>query len=287
MAQKNNLPPFPTEFPHIFVEIAWPLVPEVSYADLVYLSQLVKQVGKEKTYESLVDSLRKIQWTKIAGQEAIAIERQIAEQVNKDAIPFNPVRQVQYSKNLFDFIANGKAALDSAAVFLNTFLNLNRDGPERDFRKVSFCQIVCSYDTVIGKHIKTLAEWLDKDRRTSDSIVATRDEWLHRGRPAIVAIFPPTELGYFPIPKALTLELPSPGTPLTGDYYYKTQEFIEFHLQKLFALFMVIVKRCIDVEEKLAPKHIQRDSLPVTAPLSVFPLRATMNSTINKIRLHL
>jgi hypothetical protein len=284
MVQESNLPPLPSEFPHIFVDIAWPIVPEVPYGDLVYLSQLVKQAGKGKTYKPLVDCLRKIQWAKLAGQEAILVERSIAEQVTPEAIAFDPGGQVQHQKALFDFIANGKASLDSLAVFLNSFLSLAKKGGDRDFRKASFCQAVCNSDDVIGQHIKALREWLDKDRRTSDSIVATRDEWLHRGRPAIAAMFPPTDVGYLPVPKALTEGLPSSDTPISGDYYWKTPEFVDFHLQRLFSLFVAVIKRCIDIEEKNASKPVQRDSLPLHPPISALPWRATKNTTLKQIK---
>jgi hypothetical protein len=285
MVTESNMPPLPDQFPHIFVDIAWPIIPEAPYGDLVYLSQLVKQAGREKAYEPLVDCLRKIQWAKLAGQEAIFIESRIAEQVAPETIIFDPVGQVQHQKSLFDFIANGKASLDSLAVFLNCFLNLGKGGGDRDFRKVSFCQAVFNCDNVIGIHIKTLVEWLDKERNTSDSIVATRDEWLHRGRPAIALMYPPNEIGCLPVPKALTAELLRSDTPNSGEYYWKTQEFIDFHLQKLFSLFLVVVKRCINIEENKASKPIRRDLLPIQPSVSALPMKATKNVTITKMKL--
>ncbi|OGO01654.1 MAG: hypothetical protein A2Y90_04555 [Chloroflexi bacterium RBG_13_52_12] len=284
MTQGNSVTPSPSEFPHIFVEIAWQIVPEVSYGDLVYLSQLAKQAGNEESYELLVDCLRKIQWAKIAGKDAIAIENEIEKQCAPDIIVVDYVGQVRYQKSLFDFIANGKASLDSLAVFLNTFLGLGKKGGERDFRKVSFCQTVCSHDDVIGKYIKTLAEWLDKDRRTSDSIVATRDEWLHRGRPVVKSLGTHTEMGCLPIPKTLTSEFPGTDMPLTNDYYWKTQEFFDFHLQRLFTLFVVVVNRCITIEEKRTPKPIRRDLLPIHTQISALPMRAINDIKIKKIR---
>lgn len=150
MMKKKNHSILPNKFPHIFVDIAWDLIPEAKYDDLVYLSELVKQSGKVNIYKSLVDCLRKIQWAKIAGQEAITGERVISEQATPDNIVYYPVGQVKHQKALFDFIANGKAALDSLAVFLNLLLNIRKKGGDRDFRKASFCEAVCKSDEVIG-----------------------------------------------------------------------------------------------------------------------------------------
>jgi len=42
----NKLPKLPEEFPHIFTEVIFQLIPEVSYDDLVYLSLLVKSTQR-------------------------------------------------------------------------------------------------------------------------------------------------------------------------------------------------------------------------------------------------
>ena len=284
MAQESNLPPLPEKFPHIFVDIAWDMLPEMPYKDLVYLSQLVMQSGREKLYEPLVDCLRKIQWAKLAGLEAIIIERRIVEQAGPQVIPFDPVGQVQHMKALFDFVAHGKASLDSLAVFLNELLGLDRRGGNRDFRKANFFQAVCDSDNIIGQHIKALREWLDKDRDTSDSIIATRDQWLHRGRPAITAMFPPTEIGYLPIPKALKGGFPSLDTPLSSEYYWKTAEFVDFHFGKLTSLFVTIITRCISIEEGNTLKSIPpRDSL-LLHPISALAMRGTRNTTLKQMK---
>jgi len=44
----------PQEFPHIFTEVVFQLIPEVHYNDLVYLSQLLKMNKKEEIYRSLL-----------------------------------------------------------------------------------------------------------------------------------------------------------------------------------------------------------------------------------------
>lgn len=64
----------PTKPPHIFTRVAFDFVPEVSYDDLMILSQLVTHAKREDFYVSLIDCLVKMQWAKFAGLEAISIE---------------------------------------------------------------------------------------------------------------------------------------------------------------------------------------------------------------------
>jgi len=286
MDGKSELPDFPQEFPHIFVDVAFDLLPEISYGDLVYLSQLVKQAGRKKPYRSLVDCLRKIQWAKLAGLEAIMVERRIAEQASPEVIPFDPVGQVQHAKALFDFVSHAKASLDSLALFFNSLLGLGQEGGQCDFRRPTFFRLICERDSVIGKQLTGLRIWLDKSRAVSDSIIATRDEWLHRGSPAVQAMFPPSDIGYLPVPKALKGGFPRVGTPLSSDYYWTTPEFVKFHFEKLTALFGTVVARCIQLEEAKAPKRIERNSLKslVLHPISALPMRGTRDTTLRQMR---
>ena len=113
----KGLPDFPEKKLHIFNDVSFELLPEISYEDLVYLSQLVEQTGRKELYSPLVDCLRKIQWAKLASLEAIIAEKRISERATPDAIPFDPIGQVQHMKALFDFVAHSKAALDSLAIF--------------------------------------------------------------------------------------------------------------------------------------------------------------------------
>ena len=90
MSAKDDakLPKLPKEFPHIFTEVVFQLIPEVDYNDLVYLSQLLKINKREEIYRPLTDALRKIQWTKLASTEAVAIENETVKLVEEGVIVF-------------------------------------------------------------------------------------------------------------------------------------------------------------------------------------------------------
>jgi hypothetical protein len=49
----------PEKFPHIFFEVAFQLLQEINYDDLVYLSLLVKAQQREPVYSPLVDAVPK------------------------------------------------------------------------------------------------------------------------------------------------------------------------------------------------------------------------------------
>lgn len=277
MAETNDLDKLPQEFPHIFPEVVFEIAPEVSYSDLVYLSQIVKTRQRTQLYGPLADSLRKIQWAKLAGMEATAIEKEMAEQVDHETLLSDPVGQVQHAKAIFEFVAHGKAALDSIAVFLNDYFNLGLSGGNRDFRKKDFCDRVSSLD-VIGEHARHLKPWLIH-------FIDMRDEWIHRGSPGIALIWPPTEVGLLPIPKRVGSGLEGLlDTPLTRQYYWSTQEFVEFHFANLVSLFSTVLERCTQLEaanlSELPPRVSAKEK-----PLAAVPFYVTEDKTAKKIRL--
>jgi hypothetical protein len=284
MIPDKALPDFPEKKLHIFNDVSFELLPEISYEDLVYLSQLIEQTGRKALYSPLIDCLRKIQWAKLAGLEAIIIEKRISEQATLDAIPFDPVGQVQHMKALFDFVAHSKAALDSLAVFFNDLFNLGQEGGNRDFRRPLFYRKVCEADVVIAQHLAGLKAWLDKNRDVSDSLVATRDEWQHRGSPAIQSMFPIPAIGYLPVPRALKGGFPNPKTPLTNDYYWTTPEFVKFHMQKLTSLFAGVIARCIELEKAQGARSVRLDPALVRHPMSFLPMRGTAETKPKQMR---
>ena len=283
--EKETKPPFFLDkAPHFFVRVAFDFLPEVPYKDLINLSQLAEEAGTKKNYEKLVDSLIKLQWAKFAGMEAIVVEKRISKQATEDTIPFDPIGQAQHSKALFDFVSHTKASLDSLSVFLNVLFNLGNKGGECDFRKIAFYRQVCKADAVIGERLKSLETWVNKGRDNSDSIVATRDQWLHRGSPYVTAMFPVTDIGYLPIPRALEEGFPSEDTPISLKNYWTTPEFVEFHFKKLTELFVVVLTRCIALEQSKRSTLIPPD-LSVSHPISFFPMKATRGTTLRQIKM--
>lgn len=272
----GKLPELPKEFPHIFTEVVFQLIPEVDYNDLVYLSQLLKINKREEIYKPLTDALRKIQWTKLAGIEAIDIEKGIVEQVEEGVIAFSPVGQAQHAKAVFEFIIHTKSALDSMAVFLTELLSIPAKGGQRDFKHKKFREQIVQKDAVIGQYIKSLKEWLldVQDRR---------DKWIHRTSTRIFIASEPSEIGLLPIPKVVTEASKLQDVHPTKEHYWTTSEFIELHFSKLTSLFGLIVTRCTEIELAnigTSPPHPQESEPPLIA----FPMQAIKDMKLKAIR---
>jgi hypothetical protein len=58
----------------IFTEVVPEFLREVNPKKLVELGVIVRTKGRERIYEPLTDSLRKIQWVKLVGLKAISID---------------------------------------------------------------------------------------------------------------------------------------------------------------------------------------------------------------------
>lgn len=266
----------PREFPHIFTEVVFQLIPEIDYNDLVYLSQLLKINKRQEIYRPLTDTLCKIQWTKLASMEAIEIEKGIVEQVEEGVIAFSPIGQAQHAKAVFEFIVHTKSALDSMAVFLTELLSLPAEGGERDFKHKKFCEQVIQRDAVIGQHIKPLEHWfLDVQDR--------RDKWIHRTSTRLFLASAPSEIGLLPIPKVVTGDSKLQDVPPTKEYYWTTQEFIALHFTKLVSFFSSIVARCIEIELASigTPPPRPKESEVIIA----FPMQAVKDMKLKAIRM--
>ncbi len=280
MPTKENaeIPDLPKEFPHIFTEVVFQLIPEVDYNDLVYLSQLLKMNNKrEEIYRPLTDTLRKIQRTKLASTEAVAIEKETVKLVEEGVIVFHPVGQAQYAKAVCDFIFHAKSALDSLAVFLTELLSIPAKGGDQDFKKKKFRDCIIQEDTAIGESIKSLEQWFI-------ALQGVRDKWIHRITTRIFMTFGPTEIGLLPIPKAITEDYKIKDVPLRKENYWTTQEFIDFHFTKLTSLFRLIVARCIEIERDrlgTTPPTPQKSTYPIIA----FPIYVADDMKLKEIRL--
>ncbi len=279
-----KLPELPKEFPHIFTEVVFQLIPEANYDDLVYLSQLLKLNKREAIYGPLTDALRKFQWTKLAGIGAITVEKDVAKDIENGIehegggiIYFNPTAQVQHAKTVFEFIVHTKSALDTIAVFLTELLSIPATGGQRDFKHRRFREQIIQKDAVIGRYIKTLEQWFR-------DIQDRRDEWIHRTSTRIFIAFPPGELGLFPISKIVTEDYKLGDVPPTRECYWTTQEFIELNLVKLVFFLNSIVARCIEIERArigTPPPYPQKSEHPITA----FPLQVMKNMKLKGIRM--
>ena len=267
----------PEEFPHIFTEVVFQLIPEVDCNDLVYLSQLLKINKREEIYRPLTDALRKIQWTKLASMEAIAIEKEAVERVEEGVIAFNPVGQAQHAKAVFEFITHTKSALDSLAVFLTELLSIPAAGGQRDFKHKDFREQIIQRDAVIGQRVKSLEQWFA-------DVQDRRDKWIHRTSTRIFIASEPSEIGLLPIPKVVAEDSKLQNVPPTKEYYWSTPEFIRLHFIKLTSFFGTIVTRCIEIE--LADVETPPPRPPKTQDVLIsFPMQAIKDMKVKAIRM--
>ena len=239
----------PEKFPHIFFEVEFRLLPELNYDDLVYLSLLVRAQHREPVYFPLVDAVRKIQWMKLSSTDAMTIDAVLVAQYDgsADVILNDPVGQIRHAKALLELISQGKAALDSLAVFLNDLLALGYNGGERDFRRNAFKTKLESSHVSLQSFLRAESDWLQLNCTVSTSIVSVRDEWLHRGFPDVAFMWPPSEVGVLPIPKVLTASTTATATKAT---HYSTQEFIEYHFSRIIRLLQLVIPLAIDIEAR-------------------------------------
>jgi hypothetical protein len=272
----------PDHFPHIFFEIAFELLPEIDYDNIVYLSTVAKARNRESIYSALVDALRKIQWAKLSALDAITVDHVLAREYEDDTAFHDPIGQIRHAKSLLEFIAQGKAALDSLAVFLDALLVLNFKGGQRDFRHSSFRSRLISSDAVIASFVQKESQWLEINSSNSASLLAARDEWLHRGSPDVALMWPPTEVGALPISRKL--DSGASTIVATKASHYSTQEFVELHFSRLVILFNTVVERCIDIEAKAMSPPPPRLS-PGQGRVSAVKVCATKQMTVKTFKI--
>src|SRR3989337_905023 len=153
-------PPSEVKGAWIWTEIIPQFVPEINFANLLRLGTIVKHKSRVELYHSLRASLRKIQWTKVAGLRAVAIERDIEKQKQPNTLILDPLGITDHSLCITDCLIHTKSALDSMAVFLNDLLEINAKGPERDLKLGRFRRQIINKDHVIGNVVKNFEPWL-------------------------------------------------------------------------------------------------------------------------------
>src|ERR1700722_19260297 len=174
---------------------------------------------------------------KLSAMDATNLDAALVAQY--DGVVLNdPVGQIRHAKALLELISHGKAALDSLGVFLNDLLALRCSGGERDFRRNMFKTKLASSDTSLDSFLRAESPWLQLNSSASTSIVSARDEWLHRGFPDVVFMWPPSEVGVLPIPKVLTASTITTATRAT---HYSTQDFGQYHFFRMIRLFEIVI----------------------------------------------
>jgi len=250
----------------VFTEIIPPFLPEVNVKKMVELGTIVLKKRRAELYEPLADSLRKIQWVKLTGLKAIAIEKRIFDKMEPNTLVMDPMGQVAHALCVTDCMIHTKSALDSIAVFLTSLLKLNAKGGNRDFKKRRFRKLVVEKDPFLKNIIDNLGDWFRQLQKI-------RDEWIHRGSIRSLLIQGASEVGVLPIPKEVELKPDEQDKlAITRENFWSTRDFVENHYSNLIALFLAIVDRCIQIEREGLSKPVSIDP-EAEKSFSMFPFR--------------
>jgi hypothetical protein len=273
-----SLPPFPEKIKGvIFTEIIPQFLPEVNPKNLVELGAIVRKKDRTQMYEPLTDSLRKIQWVKLVGLKAMAIEKEIASVMEPNTLVLNPLGQTAHALCVTDCLVHTKSALDSMAVFLTSLLNIDATGGDRDFKKPRFRQLISEKDSMLNHEIKKLEPWFEQ-------LQEVRDEWIHRSSIRCKLIHGPSKVGVLPIPKKVMLDYDEQSKlEITERNFWSTKDFVEYNYSNLLTLFLSIVERCIQIERRdlIEPVSFPAD---VEKELIMFPTHVTENMTAKKMK---
>lgn len=260
----------------IFTEIVPNLIPEIDPRNLIRLGSIVRKLNRSRLYRPMTDALRKIQFVKLMTIEALAIESEIASQMEPNAVVSYPYGQIRHSLAVTDALIHTKSALDSVAVFLTDFLRLRARGGNRDFKLTNFRKELYSNDPILEKLLGPFEPWFRE-------LQEIRDELIHRSSIRNMLIIGPSECGILPIPKRdLSLGIPAFDRSITHENFFSTREFLDYHYKNLVNVFRVVVERCIETE--LITTTEPSIDLEVEKKLFVFPFKVTKRMTATKIK---
>jgi hypothetical protein len=266
----------------VFTEIIPEFLSEFNPKKLVELGAIVREKGRTQMYEPLTDSLGKIQWVKLVGLKAIAIDKEIAGDIMPNTFFMDPLGQTAHALCVTDCLIHTKSALDSMAIFLTSLLNLDVKGGERDFKKPKFRQLIAEKDLFLKHKIKKLEHWFKQ-------LQEIRDEWIHRRSIRSRLIHGRSKVGMLPIPKKVALSHEEQiKLPITEEHFWSTKNFVEYHYTNLLTLFLAIVERCIQIERKDYKKSVPLFVLAnVKEELTIFPIQAAENMVAEYIMIRL
>jgi len=260
-----------------FKEIMPQFLQEYSPFKLAMLGLIVEKKGKNRIYESLRFSLRKIQWVKLVGLKAIHLEEELSKAVEPNCVVLDPLSQTAHSLCVTDCLIHTKSALDSMAVFLTDLLGLDQKGGDRDFKKLRFRQAVCQKDVYLKYQIKKLEPWFSE-------LQEVRDEWIHIKAIESLSVHGKSDVGMLPIPRNISLSAEEQITlPINSENFWSTKDFVEHHYSHLTKLFCEIVDRSLQIENSDLAE-------PVTVPkhfkdlLAMFPTHSTETMTLQKMK---
>lgn len=258
--------------PHIFDRIVFDLIPEINIDELMILNQRIKIEDSEIKYKSLKDCLIKIQFSKLSALEARHYEDDVKENIEDNPAFFFHFHYIQFTKAIMEFISNIKSSLDSFSHFLNIILKIDipvEKSSKIDLKIKQFREKVNEKNKLIGDEIIKILSWLDISEE-SDSIITTRDRWIHRLAPQIKFFNKPKDFGCFPIPKKLDINYLDEDQPETDEFYWKLSDFIDFHYMKMVNLF----NNVITIINKEANTIIDKNSPTFKSIINLIPKKA-------------
>ena len=246
--------PFPAQAPHFFVNVAFASLPELPYLLIVEASQLAVANRSVEAYAALRFAVQKLQWVKMACVRAKAIDSELYKQRVDDFLPFDPTGQAEHARAVFEVVGYGKATTDAVSHFLNDRWQLGMKEQTCDLKWQVFRDAASKINPEIQDFLLSHKDWVDKDARTTDSLPATRDEWIHRGVPEIPFTWPPTELGALPIPRSLDLRIGESSPDAILRDFRSTSDFIAMHWTNLLSLVTLALRTAIGEERKISPR---------------------------------
>jgi hypothetical protein len=262
---------------HFFTSVATSLISEVPYPLLIEVSQLAQAAHQEPNYKQLKLAIQKLQWVKLSALRALAIDQGLSNAYQDKHLLIDPFGQADHAKSIFELVSYGKSVTDAISNFLNDRWKLGVKKQSCDLKWLDFQKLVAKRLPTLENLFSDNKFWLDKDARTIDSLIATRDEWLHRGSPLCVLIWPPSETGALQITRSLDMvENNIPNNPDTTKTFISTKDFVELHYNKLAQLTVETINLAITEERKSFPDFkISRHS---NEELALFPTRLTRDS---------
>jgi hypothetical protein len=221
---------------------------------MLEVSHLARQNNTMDDYPPLVSAVQKMQWVKLACDTAILIDAELSRHTKEEFVPVGFIGQAQHAKSIFEIVAYGKATTDAVSLFLNKRWGLKQKRSRCDLKLQEFRDLAGRTSDELRDFLGEQKAWLDKDSRSTESLPAARDEWIHRTFPDTVTLWPPhAELGALPIPKTLGRPRDLTTPDQLRDLYWSTVEFAKLHWGSLARLVVLTLRAAVAAERVLSP----------------------------------
>jgi len=270
----------PKDAPHQFTEIDMHALSTKTYTSLLKISHFAKENGTSLKLKKLNDSLRKYQWFVYALNNARQIEETLRGFDSRGNLLMDPTAQSGFSKSIYEIVIYGKACIDSLAMFVSDYFDLNLQYRKCDFKWAGFRSKFNQLDICSGL-MDELEDWLKKDSQETGSISSTRDHWIHREYITTLFLWPPNELGCLIVPKSFdtnTVILEK----VTSETHYSAEDFTQLYSHNLSKLLDAVIDNVEMTEANGKTISITED---LSRRISFFPLLITRQVTLTNIQL--